>query len=137
MASGRGRPVRGAAGKTADAGASRAGPPWRPPEPARVRGRLRDPDPAPRRWLTRRHDGGGQGECVAAIGLDALAGPLRDQRGSNDSTVMAQSRDLPMQTIAGRTCLVAEQKLMPSADQLADQAPHRIRSVLDLTKKAD
>src|SRR5436190_24202458 len=49
----------------------------------------------------------GQGQGIPAIGLDALARPLRVQRGSDDDTLMPESRDLALQAIAGRTRLVA------------------------------
>src|SRR5215212_2748869 len=42
----------------------------------------------------------GQGDGIPAIGLDALARPLRDQRGSNDGAVMPEGGDLPLQPIA-------------------------------------
>jgi len=38
----------------------------------------------------------GQGQRVPAVGLDPLARPLRDQRGRNHGTVVAERGDLPL-----------------------------------------
>src|SRR4051812_13471271 len=52
----------------------------------------------------------GQRERIPTIGLDALARPFRDQRGSDDGAVMPEIRDLPLQAIAGRPGLITEQQ---------------------------
>src|SRR3954454_19009622 len=43
----------------------------------------------------------GQGERVPPVGLDPLARALRDQRGRNHGTVMAERDNLSLQPIAG------------------------------------
>src|SRR5215210_6262722 len=50
---------------------------------------------------------------------------------------MPESRDLALQAIAGRTCLVAEQQFAVSAGQLADEAPDRLWRVVDIAEEAD
>ena len=78
----------------------------------------------------------GQGEGIPAIGLDALARALRDQRGSDDGAVMPESGDLPLQPIAGRPGLVAEQQLAILAGELGDQPPHRLWRMVDVAEEA-
>src|SRR4051812_2899037 len=68
----------------------------------------------------------GQGDGIPAIGLDALARPLRDQGGSNAGAVMPGGGDLPLQPIAGGPALVAKQQLAILAGELGDQPPHRL-----------
>ena len=53
----------------------------------------------------------GQGQGIAPVGLDPLARALGDQRRRDHRAVMAESGDLALQAIAGRTGLVAEQQL--------------------------
>src|SRR5215207_1672709 len=79
----------------------------------------------------------GQGQRIPTVGLHALAGALRDQRGRDDGTLMPESRDLALHAIAGRTRLVAEQQFAVSAGQLADEAPDRLWRVVDLAEEAD
>src|SRR3954467_13782651 len=50
---------------------------------------------------------------------------------------MPERRDLALQARAGRTRLVAEQHFAVSTGQLADEAPHRLWRVVDLTQEAD
>jgi hypothetical protein len=50
---------------------------------------------------------------------------------------MPKSGDLALQAIAGGTGLVAEQQLAVPAGQLVDQAPDRLRGVVDLAEEAD
>src|SRR4051812_48492610 len=78
----------------------------------------------------------GQGEGIPAIGLDALARPLRDQRGSDDGAVMPEGADLPLQPIAGRPGLVAEQQPPILAGELGDQPPHRLWRMVDVAQEA-
>src|SRR3954462_11173733 len=78
----------------------------------------------------------GQGDGIPAIGLDALARPLRDQRGSDDGAVMPEGGDLPLQSIAGGPGLVAEQQLAILAGELGDQPPHRLWRMVDVAQEA-
>ena len=78
----------------------------------------------------------GQGEGIPAIGLDALARPLRDQRRSDDGAVVPEGRDLPLQPIAGRPGLVAEQQPAVPAGELGDQPPHRLWRMVDIAQEA-
>ena len=62
---------------------------------------------------------------VSPIGLDAIAGFHRNQRGRHDHAFMAKSCDLPMQPIATRAGFVAEPQsptvsLAQALDKLAD-----------------
>ena len=78
----------------------------------------------------------GQGEGIPAIGLDALARSLRDQRGSDNGAVMPEGADLPLQPIAGRPGLVAEQPPPILAGELGDQPPHRLWRMVDIAQEA-
>ena len=78
----------------------------------------------------------GQGDGIPAIGLDTLARPLRDQRGSDDGAVVPEGGDLPLQPIAGRPGLVAEQQPAILAGELCDQPLHRLWRMVDITEKA-
>src|SRR3954452_11413090 len=78
----------------------------------------------------------GQGDGIPAIGLDALARPLRDQRGSDDSAIVPEGADLPLQSIAGRPGLVAEQEPAVLAGELGDQPPDRLWGMVDVAQEA-
>src|SRR4051795_10493609 len=78
----------------------------------------------------------GQGDGIPAIGLDALARPLRDQRGSNDGAVVPESGDLPLQPIAGGPGLVAEQQPAVLAGELGNQPSHRLWRMVDVAQEA-
>src|SRR3954451_19905944 len=78
----------------------------------------------------------GQGDGIPAIGLDALARPLRDQRGSDDGAVVPEGGDLPLQPIAGWPGLVAEQQPTILAGELPDQPPHRLWRMVDVAQEA-
>src|SRR3954454_19953741 len=78
----------------------------------------------------------GQGDGIPAIGLDALARSLRDQRGSNDGAVVPEGGDLPLQPIAGGPGLVAEQQPAVLAGELGDQPSHRLWRMVDVAEKA-
>src|SRR4029079_16405082 len=79
-------------------------------------------------WI-RHPDGGqlpgpmqpGQGQGIAAVGLDALARALGDQRRGYAPALLSQSPDLPRQAIAGRAGLVAEQQLAMLATEPTDE----------------
>ena len=77
----------------------------------------------------------GQSEGIPAIGLDALARPLRDQRGSDDGAVMPEIRDLPLQPIAGRPRLITEQQLAVFAGSALYQAPYRLWRMVDVAEE--
>jgi hypothetical protein len=77
----------------------------------------------------------GQRERIPTIGLDALARPFRDQRGSDDGAVMPEIRDLPLQPIAGRPGLITEQQPAVFAGQLCDQSPYRPWRMLDVAQE--
>src|SRR3954447_17142193 len=78
----------------------------------------------------------GQGNGIPAIGFDALARSLRDQRGSNDGAVMPEGGDLPLQPIAGGPGLVAEQQPAVLAGELSDQPSHRLWRMVDVAQEA-
>jgi hypothetical protein len=48
---------------------------------------------------------------------------------------MSERRDLAIQPVSGRTCLVAEMQLAIAASQLADQPFHHRRRIRHLAKK--
>ncbi len=77
----------------------------------------------------------GQGDGIPAIDLDALARPLRDQRRSDDGAVVPEGRDLPLQPIAGRPSLVAEQQPVVLAGELGGQAANGLRCMVDVAQK--
>src|SRR3954454_9653464 len=52
----------------------------------------------------------GQRERIPTVGLDALARPFRDQRGSEDVAVMPEMRAPSLQLIAGRPVLITDQQ---------------------------
>jgi hypothetical protein len=70
-----------------------------------------------------------QARRIAPIGLDPVAGPLRDQRRGNDDALMCGRRQLPLDAIAARTRLVAKPKPYPVLAELAQQAIQRRRRV--------
>src|SRR4051812_18773729 len=78
----------------------------------------------------------GQGDGIPAIGFDALARSLRDQRGSNDGAVMPEGGDLPLQPIAGGPGLVAEQQPAVLAGELGNQPSHRLWRMVDVAQEA-
>ena len=65
----------------------------------------------PNRRQFPRTEQGGQGRRVAAIGLDVIARPRRNERRRNHHTFMAKRGDLPIEPIAARPRFVAESEL--------------------------
>ena len=59
---------------------------------------------------------------VATIGLDPVAGSLRDQRWRNDDTVVPAPRKVTLNSVAARPRLVAEAKPHPFTAELARHA---------------
>ena len=55
---------------------------------------------------------GCQRRGVAAVSLDVVAGPRRNQRGRNHHAVVPQQGDLPMQAIEARPRFIAESKFV-------------------------
>ena len=78
----------------------------------------------------------GQGDGIPAVGLDALARLLGDQRRGDDRAVMPERGDLALQAIAGRTGLVAERQPAILAGELVDQPSYRLWGMVDRAEEA-
>jgi hypothetical protein len=63
-----------------------------------------------------------QRDGIPAIGLDAIAGAGGHERGGDHVAGMAESTDLPIQSVSGRTGLIAEVPSLVFALQLAHEA---------------
>ena len=74
-----------------------------------------------------------QGECIATVGFDVIAGADRNQRGRDDTAIVAALLQLSMQSVAAWSGLIAERQpaRMPLG-QLLQQARDRRGTVGDL-----
>lgn len=72
---------------------------------------------------------------ISAVGLDAVPGHLGYERGSDDVAVHAEPGELPVQDVAGGTCLVADPKARGVAE-LFDELADRLRTVGDRAQRA-
>jgi hypothetical protein len=68
---------------------------------------------------------------IPPIRLDPVARPLRDQGGGHDSTVVPVRRQVTLDAIATRACLLAEPQLHPLVAKLAGQPLQSCRRVRD------
>ena len=74
---------------------------------------------------------------VPAVGLHPIAGLPRDQRRRNHGAFVTEQTDQPIETVAGRPCLVAEiDPIELGGDPLNNAAHARIRCV-DLAEEAN
>ena len=64
----------------------------------------------------------GQRHRIAAVGLNPITRPTRDQRRRDHDAILAQSAQQPVQAVAARTGLVTEVKPPARPPQLLDQA---------------
>lgn len=71
------------------------------------------------------------------IGLHPITGLPRDQRWCNNGAFMAQRADQPIETIAGRPCLVAEMDSIEPADDPLDNAALALIRGVGLAEKAN
>src|ERR1700749_3483991 len=78
-----------------------------------------------------------QGLCIPPVGLHPIAGPSWDQRWCNDNTLMAESQDLPIQPVAGRTGFIANVQFAVSRSELPDQPRHTLRRGIELAHVSD
>jgi hypothetical protein len=74
---------------------------------------------------------------IAAIGLDPIARPARDQRRRDHAAVLAQPAQQPMDAVAARAGFVAKAQPPVATLQALDQTVQRLRRARDLAKKAD
>jgi len=74
---------------------------------------------------------------VASVRLHPIARAPRDQGGRNDSALMTQLRQLPVQPIPGRTGFITEVQWRMPLLQLAHKTTDRFRVSADLTKEPD
>ena len=79
----------------------------------------------------------GQRGRIATIGLHAIAGPARDQRGRDHAAVLAEPAQQPMHAVAARSGFVTKAELSMAALQPLNQAMQRLRCARDLAQEAD
>lgn len=78
----------------------------------------------------------GLGHGVAAIGLDVIAGPRRDQRRRDHHAFVPEHGDLPVKAVATRTGFVAERQLVVFGGEAIDHFGHRLRPARNFADKA-
>lgn len=78
----------------------------------------------------------GQLVRVQLVGIDSVARLGRDQRRRHDFTGHTQLRELPVQHVACRPCLLADAQAL-GRYQLLDQLAHRLGGVGDRAQRAD
>ena len=66
---------------------------------------------------------------IASVGLDPIARLHRNERGRDNHTVMAEFGQLPVQTVAAGTSLVAELQAAPVGAELPGQLPDMVGAV--------
>ena len=76
-----------------------------------------------------------QAERVTPVGLHLVAWSLWNQRRRHHHAFEAQPLDLPVQSVAGRPCLVAERQPLVLAGKLPNELRRCGRRVLDLPKE--
>jgi hypothetical protein len=79
----------------------------------------------------------GERHRIAAVGLHPIARPLRDQRRCRHQAIVTEVGDLPIQSVAGRTCFISKSQHRVLFCQLAQQPRGCRRSVVDLAEIAD
>ena len=73
---------------------------------------------------------------IPAVGLDAVTGFHRHKRGRHDLTRHTECRQLPIENVAGRTCLVADSQVLCGSEFLNHFA-HRFQPVRDRANGAN
>ena len=76
-----------------------------------------------------------QAERIAPVGLHLVASPLWNERRRDHCAFKAEAPDLPVQSVAGRSGLVAERQPLVLGGQLAHELRRRSRCVVNLPKE--
>src|SRR5262245_1550223 len=74
---------------------------------------------------------------ITPVGLHSIARLSRNQRRRNHHASMPEPRNLPMQSVSGRTCFVTEHRSIVFSRQLAHELGCGGWGVLDLTEKSN
>ena len=74
----------------------------------------------------------GERLAIPAVGLHPISGLARDERGGDDSAIMAQMGQLPVDPIAAGAGLVTERQHLPAGTEFLDELHDCLGRIRDL-----